>query len=102
MGTDNLGRDVMARVMVGGRISLSVGLTAALLGIFIGTAIGILAGYFRRLDALLMRFTDLFLAIPILPLLLVIILLFRDTLREQFGPELGIFQKAGRANGQGT
>ncbi|NNF56291.1 MAG: ABC transporter permease, partial [Acidimicrobiales bacterium] len=91
MGTDNLGRDVMARVMVGGRISLSVGLTAALLGIIIGTSIGILAGYFRLLDSLLMRFTDLFLAIPILPLLLVIILLFRDTLRDIFGPELGIF-----------
>jgi len=91
MGTDDLGRDVMARVMVGGRISLSVGLTAAFLGIFIGTAVGILAGYFRRLDGLLMRFTDLFLAIPILPLLLVIILLFRDKLREQFGPEVGIF-----------
>ena len=91
MGTDNLGRDVMARVLVGGRISLAVGLTAAALGIVIGTAIGVLAGYFRRLDALLMRFTDLFLAIPILPLLLVIILLFRDRLRELFGPEFGIF-----------
>ena len=90
-GTDNLGRDVMARVMVGGRISLSVGLTAALLTIIIGTAVGILAGFFRWLDAPMMRLTDLFLAIPILPLLLVIILLFRDTLRNSFGPELGIF-----------
>jgi len=91
MGTDTIGRDVMSRVLVGGRISLSVGFTAALLGIIIGTAIGILAGFFRRLDAPLMRLTDLFLAIPILPLLLVIILLFRDRLRTAFGPELGIF-----------
>ncbi len=90
-GTDNLGRDVLARVMVGGRISLSVGITAMLLSVFIGTAIGILAGYFKWLDGWLMRFTDLFLALPILPLLLVIIMLFRDTLRAQFGPELGIF-----------
>ena len=91
MGTDNLGRDVFARVMSGGRISLSVGLTAALLGIFIGTAVGILAGFFRRLDGLLMRITDIFLSLPILPLLLVIIMLFRETLRDAFGPELGIF-----------
>lgn len=91
MGTDNLGRDVMARVMVGGRISLSVGITAMVLGVFIGTSVGILAGFFRRLDGLLMRGTDLFLALPILPLLLVIIMLFRDPLRELFGPELGIF-----------
>lgn len=90
-GTDNLGRDTLARVMVGGRISLAVGITAMLLGVFIGTAIGILAGYFKWLDGWLMRFTDLFLALPILPLLLVIIMLFRDTLRKQFGPELGIF-----------
>ncbi len=91
MGTDTIGRDIMARVLVGGRISLAVGFTAALLGIFIGTGVGILAGFFRRLDALLMRLTDLFLALPVLPLLLVIILLFRDSLRERFGPELGIF-----------
>lgn len=90
-GTDNLGRDTLARVMIGGRISLSVGITAMMLSVFIGTAIGILAGYFKWLDGWLMRFTDLFLALPILPLLLVIIMLFRDTLRNQFGPELGIF-----------
>lgn len=90
-GTDNLGRDVLARVMIGGRISLSVGITAMLLSVFIGTAVGILAGFFKWLDGWLMRFTDLFLALPILPLLLVIIMLFRDTLRSQFGPELGIF-----------
>lgn len=91
MGTDNLGRDVMARIMVGGRISLAVGITAMLVGVGLGTTIGILAGFFRRLDNILMRLTDLFLAMPILPLLLVVIMLFRDRLAEVFGREMGIF-----------
>ena len=67
------------------------GVTAMLLALFLGTLVGVLAGYFRRLDGLLMRMTDLFLALPLLPLLLVIIMLFRDTLRAAFGPETGIF-----------
>ncbi|HZD22616.1 MAG TPA: ABC transporter permease [Acidimicrobiia bacterium] len=91
LGTDNLGRDVLARVLVGGRISLSVGFAAMLFGVFLGTAVGVLAGFFKRLDGPLMRLTDLFLALPILPLLLVVILLFRDPLKERFGAELGIF-----------
>lgn len=91
MGTDNLGRDVLARVLVGGRISLAVGFAAMLFGLLIGTAVGIISGYFRRWDGPLMRVTDLFLALPILPLLLVVILLFRDSLKEAFGPSLGIF-----------
>lgn len=91
MGTDNLGRDIMANIMQGGRISLAVGWTAMILAIFIGTLVGVAAGYFRRLDGLLMRFTDLVLALPLLPLLLVMMLLFRDPLRAAFGPEQGIF-----------
>ncbi len=91
MGTDNLGRDIMANIMQGGRISLAVGWTAMVLAILIGTTIGVIAGYFRRLDGLLMRFTDLVLALPLLPLLLVMMLLFRDPLRAAFGPENGIF-----------
>ncbi len=91
MGTDNLGRDVMARVLIGGRISLSVGFAAMFFGVFIGTAAGVLSGFFRKLDGPLMRVTDLFLALPILPLLLVVIMLFRVPLKEAFGPELGIF-----------
>ncbi|SIT80958.1 peptide/nickel transport system permease protein [Yoonia rosea] len=91
MGTDNLGRDIMANIMQGGRISLAVGWTAMILAVFIGTLIGVLAGYFRRLDGLLMRFTDLVLSLPLLPLLLVMMLLFRDPLRAAFGPENGIF-----------
>lgn len=91
MGTDNLGRDGLAQVMSGGRVSLAVGIAAMALSLFVGTLVGILAGFFRKLDGPLMRTTDLFLALPILPLLLVIILLFRDTLRSAFGPETGIF-----------
>lgn len=91
MGTDNIGRDIFAQVMQGGRVSLLVGFTAMLISVFVGTLVGVLAGYFRQLDGLLMRVTDLFLALPLLPLLLVIIMLFRDTLRAAFGPETGIF-----------
>ncbi|MFZ5916827.1 MAG: ABC transporter permease [Chloroflexota bacterium] len=90
-GTDMLGRDTLARVMAGGRISMAVGLTAMLIAILVGTVIGGLAGYYAKLDGPLMRLTDMFLALPLLPLLLVIILLFRDTLRVAFGPEMGIF-----------
>lgn len=91
MGTDNLGRDVMARVLIGGRISLSVGFAAMVFGVILGTGIGVLAGFFRRLDGPLMRVTDLFLALPILPLLLVVIMLFREPLKNALGPEMGIF-----------
>ncbi|MCE2425507.1 MAG: hypothetical protein J4F45_10485, partial [Pseudomonadales bacterium] len=91
LGTDNLGRDMLAQVLAGGRISLAVGFTAMVLSLVLGTGIGVLAGYFKRLEGLLMRSTDLFLALPLLPLLLVIIMLFRDSLRAAFGPETGIF-----------
>jgi len=91
LGTDNLGRDMLAQLLAGGRVSLAVGVTAMALSIFLGALVGVLAGYFRLLDGPLMRLTDLFLALPILPLLLVMILLFRDTLRNAFGPETGIF-----------
>ena len=62
-----------------------------LVSIFLGTLIGLLSGYFRRLDNPLMRFTDMMLALPSLPLLMVIIMLFRDVMRRALGPELGIF-----------
>jgi len=91
VGTDNLGRDVLARLMRGGRISLAVGAAAMAVGVILGTTIGVLAGFFKRLDGPLMRITDLFLALPLLPLLLVTILLFREPLRDTFGPNLGIF-----------
>jgi peptide/nickel transport system permease protein len=91
MGTDNIGRDIFAQMLQGGRVSLAVGVTAMLISLLVGTFVGVVAGYFRWLDGPLMRLTDLFLALPLLPLLLVIIMLFRDTLRSMFGPETGIF-----------
>ncbi len=91
MGTDDLGRDTLARNLYGGRISLAVGVVAMLVAIFFGTLVGLLSGYFRKLDNPLMRFTDMMLALPSLPLLMVIIMLFRDTMRRMLGPELGIF-----------
>lgn len=91
MGTDQLGRDMFAQVLHGGRVSMAVGVIAMLISLLVGTFVGLLAGYFKKLDGPLMRLTDLFLALPLLPLLLVIIMLFRDTLRGLFGPETGIF-----------
>ena len=63
---------------------MAVGWTAMLLSLSIGTAVGVAAGYFKRLDGLLMRLTDLFLSLPILPLLLVAVTLFRQTIASQF------------------
>ncbi len=90
-GTDDLGRDSLARNLYGGRISLAVGFTAMLLAMTVGTLIGLLSGFIPSLDGPLMRFTDMMFALPQLPLLLVIIMLFRDSLRGLFGPEVGIF-----------
>lgn len=73
LGTDELGRDVLIRLLEGGRVSLFVGVTAALAAAGLGTAIGLPAGYFGgRLDALLMRLTDGVIALPLLPLLIVL------------------------------
>lgn len=91
MGTDQLGRDLMARVIAGGRVSLAVGFVAMVLALLLGTVIGVLAGYFRKLDGVLMRLTDLFLALPLLPLLLVMSMLFRESLARIMGPEIGTF-----------
>src|SRR2546428_4010763 len=91
-GTDDLGRDLLARALLGGRVSMAVGMVAVLIAITLGTFIGAVAGFFGgRLDNLLMRVTDLFLALPALPLLLMITYLFRDPLKRIFGPEVGIF-----------
>ena len=90
-GTDQLGQDLLAQVMFGGRISLLVGLAAMILSVGLGTVIGVAAGFFKRLDGPLMRLTDLFLSLPLLPLLLVIVMLFRDALSAAVGTETGIF-----------
>lgn len=67
LGTDELGRDVLARVLHGGRISLTAGIAVVAIGLVLGTMVGFLAGYFGgRLDFILMRLTDLFLGFPAL------------------------------------
>jgi peptide/nickel transport system permease protein len=91
-GTDDLGQDLLARVLYGGRTSLAVGLAAMLVAVIVGTVIGALAGISRGSgDAALMWLTDLFLSLPQLPLLLLVIYLFRDSLRALAGPEAGVY-----------
>jgi peptide/nickel transport system permease protein len=91
-GTDDLGQDIFARMLYGGRISLSVGLSAMLMAMFVGVTIGAIAGISRgSVDAALMWLTNLFLSLPQLPLLLILIYLFREGLKAAFGPEIGVF-----------
>ena len=91
-GTDDLGHDLLARTLIGGRVSMAVGVVAVLIALTLGTLIGAVAGFFGGVvDNALMRITDMFIGIPQLPLLLLVIFLFRDALRSVFGPELGIF-----------
>jgi peptide/nickel transport system permease protein len=92
LGTDDLGQDLLARMLYGGRISMAVGIAAMLIASSIGTAIGAISGFMGGVvDHTLMRITDMFLALPGLPLLLLIVYLFRDSLRKAFGPEVGVF-----------
>ncbi len=92
MGTDDLGQDILARMLYGGRISLAVGVAAMLIAITVGTAVGAISGQAGGvIDNALMRVTDLFLALPQLPLLLLIVYLFRDVLKKAFGSEAGVF-----------
>ena len=73
MGTDDMGRDVLANLISGARISLLIGAVATAISMGIGTLIGIVSGYFGKgIDNLLMRFTDFFLVIPWLPLMMVL------------------------------
>ncbi len=92
MGTDDLGQDLLARMLYGGRISLAVGLAAMAMAILVGVTIGAVSGISRgAVDVALMWLTDLFLSLPQLPLLLLLIYLFRDPLKNAFGPEVGVF-----------
>ncbi len=92
LGTDDLGQDLLARMLYGGRISLAVGIAAMTMAIIVGVLVGAIAGSSRgSIDSALMWLTDLFLSLPQLPLLLLIIYLFRDSLKGVFGPEGGVF-----------
>jgi peptide/nickel transport system permease protein len=73
MGTDDLGRDLLTRVLYGGRISIMIGILSAFVGSILGALIGAIAGFYGgRLDNVLMRFTDIAYSIPTLPLLIVL------------------------------
>lgn len=92
LGTNALGQDQLARVLYGGRISLTVAVAAMLVAISIGTLTGAIAGFYGGIvDNLLMRLTDLFLSLPQLPLLLLVVYLFREPVKAIAGPEAGIF-----------
>jgi peptide/nickel transport system permease protein len=92
LGTDDLGQDLLARMLYGGRISLAVGLAAMLIAITVGVVVGAVAGMSKGpVDVFLMWLTDLFLSLPQLPLLLLIFYLFNDTLKKWVGAEMGVF-----------
>ena len=92
LGTDDLGQDILARILYGGRISLAVGVVAMLIGICVGTTVGAVAGQLGgALDSVLMRLTDLFLSLPQLPIFLLTVYLFRDPMKKLLGPEMGAF-----------
>jgi peptide/nickel transport system permease protein len=92
LGTDDLGQDILARMLYGGRISIAVGVAAMLIGVSVGTVVGAVAGHAGGvIDNVLMRVTDLFISLPQLPLLLLIVYLFRDPMKKLLGPELGMF-----------
>ncbi|CAK0761531.1 Oligopeptide transport system permease protein AppC [uncultured Gammaproteobacteria bacterium] len=89
LGCDELGRDVLVRLLRGGRVSLLVGLVAALVAGAIGATIGLISGYLGgRVDALLMRMTDAMIALPLLPLLIVLAAVDAGRL----GLPVGLFQ----------
>ena len=92
LGTDDLGQDLLARMMYGGRISMSVGLAAMSVSVIVGTIVGAVAGMARgSIDSALVWLIDLFLSLPQVPVLLVIIYLYRGALTAMLGPQVGIF-----------
>lgn len=91
-GTNDLGQDMLARVLYGGRISIAVGFAAMLTSITLGVLVGAIAGFFGgHVDNLLMRLTDMFLSFPGLVLLLLIVYLFHDPITRHLGTQVGTF-----------
>jgi len=81
LGTDYLGRDILAAMMVGGQVSMAIGLAAALVSLFIGVTIGAFAGYYGGVvEEALMRFTEFFQVLPTLLFSMVIVALFGASL----------------------
>ena len=76
LGTDRLGRDVLSRTLVGGRVSLLVGIVAVFFATSIGTLLGAIAGYYRKADFVIMRVVDIVMSFPTIVLLLVAVSLF--------------------------
>ncbi len=92
LGTDDLGRDLLARLIYGGRISLAVGLAAMFVAVVVGVVLGAISGMASGwIDAALMWVTDMFLSLPQLPLLLLVIYLFRPALKAALGTQGGVF-----------
>ena len=92
LGTDDLGQDLLARMIHGGRISMAVGVAAMVVAVIVGVFVGAVAGTARgSVDLALMWLCDLFLSLPQLPVLLLIIYLFQDSLRKLVGQEIGAF-----------
>jgi peptide/nickel transport system permease protein len=92
LGTDDLGQDLLARMIYGGRISMSVGIAAMLMAVIVGVVVGAVAGTARgSIDMALMWLCDLFLSLPQLPVLLLIIYLFQASLRKFAGQQIGTF-----------
>lgn len=80
LGTDQLGRDMLSRIIYGSRVSLTVGLSSVVLAVFIGLPLGLMAGYYGRLyDTLVMRAMDVILSFPVILLAIIIMVMFTPT-----------------------
>lgn len=80
MGTDDVGRDIFARLMYGGRNSLAIGVLSTVISILIGLPLGVIAGYFRGVwETVIMRAADIFLSFPTMILILVVVAIFDST-----------------------